>query len=93
MDFSKHEPNFCGTFYVFRPYFAPKVYIWGGGFWDFCDENRVFSDETLDLGLALERRGRVLTFFGDLGLAIGFMAWEKGFSDWLGRAAHAGFLH
>ena len=53
----------------------------------------MFSDETLDLGLALERRGRVLTFFGDLGLAIGFMAWEKGFSDWLGRAAHVGFLH
>ena len=52
-----------------------------------------FSDETLDFGLALERRGRVLTFFGDLGLAIGFMAWEKGFSDWLGRASHAGFLH
>ena len=84
---------FVALFTFFALILHLKFTYGGGKFWDFCDENRVFSDETLDLGLALERRGRVLTFFGDLGLAIGFMAWEKGFSDWLGRAAHAGFLH
>ena len=84
---------FVALFTFFALILHLKFTYGGEKFWDFCDENRVFSDETLDLGLALERRGRVLTFFGDLGLAIGFMAWEKGFSDWLGRAAHAGFLH